>query len=126
MAQGLGASRDYRLPIVYQFPAAKIDTVSTLGRIVGPEGKRGRLIGISSVLTVATTSGATEIRLGLSSDPDKYGIQSIAVGAIGTVTTDITDYTASVLIPADTEIELSSDNGAVVGDADIFVYINWF
>jgi len=111
----------------YTFPGVAIDTAAVFGRIAGPEGKTGRLVGISTVITTGTSVAASELRVGDASDPDKYGTAAIAVLSADAVSTAFTDLTSDDnLITADTIVEMSSDGGATAGDGTVVIYINWF
>ena len=113
--------------LMYQFPAAAVDTAAVIGRILGPAGKQGRLMGIASAVTADVTVAAAGIRVGSTSDPDAYGTHSIPVSSADAVVTTYTDLTSdSNLIPADSLVEIDSDGAATAGDADLFVTIKWF
>ena len=122
-----GSNYDNPIHGTYLFPAAAIDTAAVIGRLAGPAGKTGRLVGVSTVITVATTVAASQLNIGSASDADAYGTQAIAITAIDGVITAYTDLTSDDnLITADTAVELSSDGGATAGDGDITLYIDWF
>jgi len=110
---------------LYRFPAAAIDTAAAVGTILGPKGASGRLISVSSVITVLTTVAATVISVGTGADPNAYADHTIPIGAAGI---SQNAYTKGVVneIPADTEVEVTSDLGATAGDADILVLIEWY
>ncbi len=123
----MGQNYDEAFHAAYFFPAVAIDTAAVIGRVAGPAGKTGRLVGISTVITTATTVAASELRVGTITDPDAYGTQAVAVlsaDAVVTLTTDLT--TDANLITADTVVEMSSDGGATAGDGDVTIYIDWF
>ena len=113
--------------VAYHFPAVPIDTAAVFGRIAGPAGKTGRLIGIGTVITTATTVAAAELRVGTIADPDAYGTQAVAILSADALVNAFTDLTSDAnLITADTVVELSSDGGATAGAGDVVIYINWF
>jgi hypothetical protein len=111
----------------YHVEAATISAAATLLRLVGPKGKQGRLVDIGFVTTTATTSAASQLRVGTVADPDAYGILSVPVQAAAAVTNGATSYTTiSNLIPANTYVALASDGGSVAGAGTISLTIDWF
>ena len=110
---------------LYRFPAAAIDTAPAVGEIKGPKGATGRLISVASVITVLTTVAVTVISVGNSGDPNAYADHTVPIGAAG-INTNL--FTRGVVeeIAADTDIEVTSNNGATAGDADILVLIEWY
>ena len=110
---------------LYRFPAAAIDTVAAVGTILGPAGATGRLISVSSVITVLTTVAVTVVSVGTGGDPNAYADHTVPIGAAGisqnAITRGVTDE-----IPADSEVEVTSNLGATAGDADILVLIEWY
>lgn len=116
---------DNPIHATYRFPAAAIDTAGSIGTVVGPAGKTGRLLGISSVVTVQTTTNPSNITVGSDSDADAYGTHVVPAAAVGTTTNGLTRGVTQV-IPADSDVEIASDGGAAAGDGDIIVHISWF
>lgn len=111
----------------YTLAAKDISSAATLMTVVGPKGKQGRLMGITTALTTATTGAASEIRVGNGSDADKFGTLSVPVAAIGSVANDATiNAVDDNLMPADTAVVIASDGGSTAGAADIAVHIAWF
>lgn len=110
---------------LYQFPAIDLATTSEMW-IKGPSGAEGRLIGVSSVITVTTTTANVVVTVGTQADPDAYC-------AVHTIPFDVAEVSqngftrgADERIPADTLISVIQDGGADAGDGDLFILIEWY
>ena len=64
----------------YFFPDIDNTSGSVLGRIIGPRGRTGRLVGIAGVVIVAVTVAVDVIDIGSVTDDDAYGTMNIAIG----------------------------------------------
>ncbi len=111
----------------YTLPAASLASAATLLSVTGPAGKKGRLVGITGVVTTGVTDAAAAVTVGTDADADAYGSLSVPVGAAGTSANDATVQPADAnLIPADSVVEIAADGAATAGAADIAVHIAWF
>ncbi len=126
-------SKDRR---TYQFLSAAVDTGTILARLIGPVGKVGRVRGMEFVIINATTTAATLITCGENGATlpaamtIPVGIAAIS-GAMSAAQIDaagapVVAGVNDVELPADTVIEITTDQGADAGDADITVTIDWF
>jgi len=113
--------------ITYQIPAGVLTSAATLGTLIGPAGKQGRLEGIETTVTTETTGAAASVDVGITGTLAKYGTASVPVSVVDSLTnvTTINDTDVNPL-PADTEFLVSTDGGATLGAADLFVTIAWF
>jgi hypothetical protein len=112
---------------VYRFPAGSLTSAATLGRIVGPRGKTGRLMGIGAVVTTGVTVAASSVRVGVVDAETKYGTLSVPISSANSVHNNATINPIDAnLIPANTVVNVGSGGGATAGAADILVYIDWF
>lgn len=118
-------SYDQGIHATYRFPAAAVDTDAAIGTIVGPAGKKGRLLDVASIVTVEVTVASSAINVGNADNDARYGVHTQPIGAAGVTTNGITRG-SSEYIPADTDVVVSSDGGATAGDSDIVVHIVWF
>lgn len=118
-------SYDQGIHATYRFPAAAVDTDAAIGTIVGPAGKKGRLIGVSSVITVEVTGAAAVINVGNADNDGRYGVHNVPIGAAGVTTNGFTRG-ATEYIAADSDVVVSSTGSATAGDGDILVHIVWF
>lgn len=109
----------------YRFPAATLTSAAVVGRILGPAGKSGRLVGISTIVTTGVTVAAASVELGVAADTDKYGSASVPVSSANAGVNTVTAGTEHV-IPADTVLDVYTDGGATAGAADINVTIAWY
>lgn len=111
----------------YRFPAAALASAATLGHIVGPKGKTGRLMGVGSVVTTAVTTAASEVRIGVAATAAKYGTLSVPVSSVAAVANGaVINAVDDNLIAADSAVVISTDGEAAAGAADLLVYIDWF
>lgn len=113
------------LTAVYRFPAATLSTAAVVGRIIGPKGKSGTIVGIGSVVTTGVTVEAASVTIGSATDADAYATASIPVSAANAVTNDFTPVSNHV-IPADEVVNVSAGGESTAGAADLLVMINWY
>jgi len=111
----------------YRFDALTITAAAVIGRIQGPEGKVGKLVGFEYVLTTGVTVGNAGLDMdtaaGLTA-PFTTAAEIAAINTGGAATQAELDLADE--FPADTVIELSSDAAATAGAADITVTIAWY
>jgi hypothetical protein len=110
---------------VYRFPAAVLTSAAVVGRIVGPEGRKGRVVDISHVVTTGVTVAAASVTVGSNADPDAYATGSVPVSSVNSVGNGATKV-QNHEIPADSLVEIATDGGATAGAADLLVMINWY
>lgn len=108
---------------VYRFPAAAIITAGTIGRLIGPKGKKGRITDISYVITTSTTVAATAITIGITGATDKFASQTIPVAAVNATGNG---GTVIALVDANDAVLITTNGGATAGAADILLMIDWF
>lgn len=118
-------SYDQGIHATYRFPTAAVDTDGVIGRIVGPAGKKGRLLDVASIVINEVTIAPSAINIGNADNDARYGVHTQPIGAAGVTTNGITRG-ASEYVPADTDVVVSSDGGATAGDSDIVVHMVWF
>ena len=120
----------YENPIVitHVLPAeALTGGVGVARTILGPEGKKGRLVGIAAVVTTDVTVAAASVDVGISDDTDKYGTLSVPISSAGSGVNNATiNDTDANMMPADTVVEIGTDGAATAGAADLAVTIAWF
>ena len=109
---------------LYRFAAVTFDTAFEVF-IRGPNGAEGRLISVTSVVTVQTTGSDTTIEVGNQSDADAYATQTVAAAAVETSVAAFTRG-ADNRIPADTLVTIAGDGGNTAGDGDVCVLIEWY
>jgi len=121
---------------VYHFLGVAIDTGTILGTFQGPPGKSGRVRAIDFAITVDTTVAVTVLTVGVNAAvaPATVTVPIGAAGVIGQMTAAQIDAagaaevvgTNDVILTADTVIELTTNQGATAGDADVYVTVDWF
>jgi len=111
----------------YRFPAATLSSAATVGRLIGPSGKSGRLVDMAVVTTTATTDAATALSIGTEADTDAYGVLTIPVTAINLGVNGVSTAAATTAtLPADTVVAIATDGGCTAGAGDILVTIDWY
>lgn len=125
-----------KLSRTYKFTDAPILTGSIVGRFQGPAGKVGRVRGIEYHLTAATTGAASEITVGDNGAtlPAACSVPVAAINTGGAMTAaqlkaagaEVVAGVNDVELSADTIIDVTSDGGSTLGDADIYVTVDWF
>lgn len=109
---------------VYTFHLVTFDTAFEVF-IKGPAGLDGRLVSISSTITTTTTAGtATAIDVGSQGDPNAYGTHSVPVAA-AEVSQNVMTRGVLERIPADGLVTVAGDGGALAGDGNIHIMIEW-
>ena len=117
----------YSDPLVattYRFPAVSVTGAATLGRVVGPKGKTGRLVDIAYVVTTGVTVAASNLIVGSAGDTDEYGTLVVPIAAANAVGNGVTDGVTGIL-PADTAVLVGSAGGATAGAVDALISIVW-
>lgn len=109
---------------LYQFRGATFDTAFE-GFIYGPAGAEGRLISISTVITIDTTGATSLVSVGIQADADAFGTHVVPIG-VAEVSQNAMTRGVTETIPADTVVTVQQDGGATAGDGDILVLIEWF
>ncbi|WP_299312317.1 hypothetical protein [uncultured Halomonas sp.] len=119
----------YHDPIhaTYTLAAADLTSTGTLLSVVGPAGKRGRLVGITGVVTTGVTVAASTVTVGTAGDGDAYGTLTVPIASAGAVANDPTVTAVDDnLMPADTAVVIATGGEATAGAADLAVHIAWY
>lgn len=113
---------------VYRFAAATLSSAATIGRIIGPSGKTGRLVDICSVVTTGVTDASNTVTVGTAGDPDAYGTLTVIVSAANAVQNGATLVTTAGAntLAADTLHVVNTGGECTAGAGDILVVIDWF
>lgn len=109
--------------------AIDADAIFPDGYIIGPAGKRGRLVSIEFTVTIVLTgAGTTTLQVGIAATRAKYGTLAIpTVAADNSVHNASVDLTSDAnLMPADTAVTVGSDGVTTTGDGIMYVTIDWF
>ncbi len=112
-------------PHTYRFPAATISTAATVGRLIGPAGKSGRLIDVAFVVTTGVTVAAGTVTVGTEADVDAYGSLTVPISAANSGTNGVT-LTSTVVLPANTVVAIAAGGECTAGAGDILVTIDWY
>ncbi len=106
------------------------DAIFADGYLIGPAGKKGRLVSIEFTVTTVFTgaSGDTLIQVGIAATRAKYGTLLVpTISADNSVHNASIDLTSDAnLMPADTAFTVGSDGGTTTGDGNARVTIDWF
>jgi hypothetical protein len=110
---------------VYRFPAATLSTGAVIGRIIGPAGKRGRLIDVGVIVTTGVTVAANTLSVGDGTDADAYGVHTTPVAAAASGHNGIVRGVDEV-IDANSVVVLTTGGECTAGAGDVLVTIGWF
>lgn len=109
----------------YRFPAVAVTAAATLGRLIGPAGKTGRIVDIGYVVTTGVTVAASNLIVGTAADTDAYATLAVPIAAANAVGNGAT-LGATEMLPADTLVVVGSAGGATAGAVDALVTIAWY
>lgn len=113
----------------YRFAAATLSAAATVGRFIGPAGKRGRVVNVSHVVTTDVTVAAAAVTVGESgaASPISHTVPvSVAGAAVAIPRATVRAQAATYELPADTVVLVASDGGPTAGAADLIVTVNWY
>jgi len=119
----------YATPIytTHNVNAATLSTAAELIQLAGPYGKKGRVVGVSCVVTTAVTVAANSINVGSTSDADAYATLSVPISSPDAVANNPTILTDDDnLIPANGAVVVSTGGEATAGAGSVTVVIAWF
>lgn len=117
---------DNALRETYRFPAATISAAAVVGRLVGPVGKRGRVVNVSTVVTTGVTVAAGTVTVGPNgaASPVTHTVPISSANAVLAIPAaslkGVTD------LAADTLVEVAAGGEPTAGAADIIVTVDWF
>lgn len=120
----------------YRIAAATLSAAAVVGRIIGPAGKLGRVVGMETVLTLGTTVAVCNVTVGVNGAvlPAVMQIPVLAINLGHQMSAAELKLAGAVEIaavndvelPADTVIEVASDGGCTAGAGDLLITIVWF
>lgn len=111
----------------YRFAGLTVTAAAVIGRVQGPAGKVGRVVGFEYILTTGVTVGAAGITVDTNAGLTAPFTTSLPIAAVNTGgAATATQLKAGDELPADTVVELSSDAAATAGAADIALTIVWY
>ena len=119
---------DKPLRETYFLAAVDISPTIVLASVVGPKGRKGRIVNFSYVLTTAVTVADNVLTVGPNADASPVTLtQAFTGSAIGAndAITNAQAY-AHVELAADTNVEIASDGGCTAGAADIALTVEWY
>lgn len=120
----------YSDPIYQSYTALNDGAVSTAAdvfSIVGPKGKKGKVVALSVVTRVATTVAADALELGTQADADAIGSFAIPITAINlAIQPTYAQLKAFETLAADTPYVLSGGGLATAGNLDITLTVAWY
>lgn len=113
------------LSATYRFPAATVSSAAVVGRIVGPAGKKGVVVGVGSVVTTGVTVAAGTVKLGSTSDDDAYGVHTMPISAANAVANNFVPV-FNHEVPADAAVLVTAGGQPTAGAGDLLVSVNWY
>jgi hypothetical protein len=118
---------DKPIEITYPINAGSVTADADLLTVSGPNGLKGKITAVSTVVTTGVTVAASTVEVGTSGDNDAYASLVIPVSSAGAVANNVTINTNDDnLIAADSAVVIGSGGGATAGACNIFVTIAWF
>mgnify|MGYP001821412841 CR=1 FL=1 len=110
----------------YRFSALTVSGGAVVGRVQGPAGKVGRVVGFEYILTTGVTVAAAGITVGENgaAAPFTTSMPIAAINTGGAATK--AQLKAGSELPADTVIEIADDGAATAGAADIALTVQWY
>jgi hypothetical protein len=111
----------------YRFSALTVSGGAVIGRVQGPAGKVGRVVGFEYILTTGVTVAAAGITVDTNAGLTAPFTTSMPIAAINTggAATEA-ELKAGDELPADTVVEIADDGAATAGAADIALTIAWY
>lgn len=111
----------------YRFPAATLSSAATVGRLIGPSGKSGRLVDVSVLVTTGVTVAACTVTAGTEADVDAYGSLAVPISSVNSGHNGVSTASATTtVLPADTVIAVAAGGECTAGAGDILVVIDWY
>ena len=111
----------------YSLRAASVVADANLLDLVGPAGKKGRLISIATVVTTGVTVAASTVVIGTDGDNALFGSLAVPISAADAVANAPTISTSDDNeMPADTRFVIGSGGGATAGAVNLDVIIAWY
>lgn len=108
----------------HRFSALTLSTAAVIGRIYGPAGAKGKVVGVSTIVTTAITAAATTVKIGTASDDDAFGTLTAPISSVNAGANVVVDGVDSD-VAADTMILVTAGGESTAGAADVVVYIQW-
>lgn len=117
---------DNALRETYRFAAASIASAAVVGRLVGPVGKRGRVVNVSTVVTTGVTDAGGTVTVGPNgaASPVTHTVPISSANAVLAI--PVADLVGETDLAADTLVEITAGGEPTAGAADIVVTIDWF
>lgn len=121
-----GQFYDNALRETYRFPAATISAAAVVGRLIGPAGKVGRVVNISTVVTTDVTVAAGTVTVGNNgaAAPATHTVPVSAANAA--LAAPYADLQGNDALAADTLVEVAAGGEPTAGAADIIVTVDWY
>lgn len=111
----------------YRFAALTVSSAAVIGRIRGPAGKVGRVVGFEYILTTGVTVGAAAIDIDTAAGLTAPFATTMPIAAVNTGgAATAAQFKAGSELPADTVVEMSASAAPTAGAADIVVTIAWY
>lgn len=118
-------SYDNPITCTYRFPAVSVTAAATLGRIIGPAGKTGRVVDVGYIVTTGVTVAASNLIVGSAGDTDAYATKTVPIASANSGGNGAARGVADT-IPANDVVLVGSAGGSTAGAVDAIVVINWF
>lgn len=116
---------DHPIQVSYRFPAASLTGgAATFGRFIGPAGKTGRLLSLTTIVTTSVTVAAATVILGAAG---VNGSMTVPISSANAgLSATAAQIKAATNIVADAVTTVGTNGAATAGAADVVVSIGWF
>lgn len=122
---------DHTIKATYQFLAADLNTDAVIGLILGPKGKRGRLLAWGVLCTVSLTGSTGLLEIGTAGSVTKFATLTLpnttAIARVDGV--EVEKYSGNLTrvgINPDEVVRIGCDGVATAGDGNVFITIEWY
>jgi len=120
---------DHTIKATYQFPGAVLSSAAVVGRILGPKGKKGKLLAWGVLCTTDLTGTAGQLNIGNSGNATAFATLSLpnttAPARVDGVETPTYGAVSRTLIDPDMVVEIAATAAPTAGAGTIFVTIEW-
>lgn len=117
---------DKPLRETYQVHAADLTGAAVLATVLGPAGKVGRVVNVSSFNTTGVTVAAATVTVGPNGAASPPTL-TIPISAIDTgLAIPRANLVGQTELAADTEVEIATGGEATAGVAELVVTVEWY
>jgi hypothetical protein len=119
---------DNALRETYRVPGASLTGgAAVLDRVIGPAGKRGRVVNVSHVVTTGVTVAASTVTIDTNAGVTTPVAHTVPISSADAgAAIAAASLAGQTELPADTVVEIQTDGASTAGAVDLVVTIDWF